>query len=107
MDGQHSRRNPMEPDWTALIRAELDAHSPRRLELLLLTGEAEEPKPLDLPVRRPAAEAAQISGVRVVGMSGIEDRDFLAVGCRRLVQDDTVDGPVDAHAVLLIDRVEV
>ena len=31
MDSQHSGRSSMEPDLSALIRAELDAHGPRRL----------------------------------------------------------------------------
>src|SRR2546421_9306111 len=29
MDSQRSGGNPMEPNWAALIRAELEAHSPR------------------------------------------------------------------------------
>ena len=31
MDSQHTGGGQMEPDWAALIRRELDAHSPRRL----------------------------------------------------------------------------
>src|SRR5207245_710602 len=31
MDSHHPQRNPMEPDWSGLIRTELETHNPRRL----------------------------------------------------------------------------
>src|ERR1700730_5878894 len=44
MDRHHSPGNPMEPDWAALIRSELEAHSPRRLPSRFRPRQLAEPR---------------------------------------------------------------